>query len=58
MNNNEAILYGGLTWHKEDDGTYTKVWTSFSKTGKYNYKIIEENVNEKNYFKRLLDGTA
>lgn len=58
MNNNKAILSSCTTWHKEDDETYTKVWTSFSNTGHYNYKIIEENVDEKDYFKRLLAGTA
>lgn len=56
--NYETTLGGSISWHKEDDGTYIKVLTSLSKSGKYNYKVIEQNVNEKDYFKRRLDGTA
>lgn len=51
--------YGGaFGWEKQSDGTYTKSLTIYYKRGRPMQQIIEENVSEKEYFKRKLNGTA
>ena len=53
---NETVLYGGYSWQKEDDGTYTKILSCTFKDGTKLYQVIEENVSEKDYFMRKLQG--
>ncbi len=57
-NNVGTTLSGNWGWEKQDDGTYTKSLTIYYKHGRNLHQIIEENVSEKEYFKRKLDGTA
>lgn len=60
MNDNELdTIYGGdYGWSKQPNGTYTKSLTIYYKHGRQLHQIIEENISEKEYFKRKLDGTA
>lgn len=56
--NLDTTMGGNWGWEKQSDGTYTKSLTIYYKHGKQLQQIIEENVSEKEYFKRKLDGTA
>ena len=57
-NHTETTLGGMASWIKHTDGSYTKIMTVYYKHGKIDFQILEENVSEKDYFKRKLDGTA
>lgn len=60
MNDDETgTTYGAdYGWSKQENGTYTKSMIIYYKNGKNDYVVLEENVSEKEYFKRKLDGTA
>ncbi len=56
-NLNKTIIGGHLKWRREDDGTYTQAVTFLYKDGERDEDIIRQNISEKEYFIRSLDGT-
>lgn len=60
MNDNDlnTVYEGYFEWSQQIDGTYTKSLTIYYRYGRHQQQIIEENISEKEYFKRKLDGTA
>ena len=57
-NLDDTTFSGAYGWEKQSDGTYTKSLTIYYKRGRPLRQIMEENISEKEYFKRKLNGTA
>ena len=54
----DTTFGGFFEWSQQSNGTYTKSMTIYYRHGRHVSQIIEENVSEKEYFMRKLDGTA
>lgn len=56
-NLNKTIIGGNLSWRRENNGTYTQSITFIYKDGERDEDIIRNNISEKEYFIRSLEGT-